>query len=63
MSVELDNLLSSSEDLMDKAVSHLLHELEKIRTGKAKSSCSARTPGKLLRIYDGYQPGSQCRTS
>lgn len=35
MSVELDNLLSSSEDLMDKAVSHLLHELEKIRTGKA----------------------------
>ncbi len=35
MSVELDKLMSSSQDLMDKAVDHLLHELLKVRTGKA----------------------------
>ncbi len=35
MSLELDKLMSASMDLMDKAVEHLLHELTKVRTGKA----------------------------
>lgn len=38
MSVELDKHMHVAEDLMDKAVDHLVSELSKVRTGKANPS-------------------------
>jgi ribosome recycling factor len=35
MSIELDKQMKLAEEQMDKAVEHLLHELGKVRTGKA----------------------------
>ncbi len=35
MSAELDKQMGGAQDLMHKAVDHLVHELQKVRTGKA----------------------------
>ena len=35
MSAELEKHMSSAQDQMEKAIEHLLHELQKVRTGKA----------------------------
>ena len=38
MSADLDKQMKLAEELMDKAIDHLVHELSKVRTGKANPS-------------------------
>ena len=62
MSAELDKQMGGAQDLMHKAVDHLVHELQKVWDGKSESCRCARCKSSLLWQPYADQSGGQCES-